>query len=162
MASFLQDLWTSVLTPGPTASLLIATNASFACLQFLLLCLLLATYNIHLLVLSCLCAALWWSINWFAAELRSGEPALPSQAARQQKDYSETPATQTGDSETETESVEETMKPPPRPVPSTRLQPGSSQMDAAVRKRRSVGDSSGYISTDSEWDKISENSGRDR
>ena len=70
MASFMVDLWESIFTPGPTAPLLKAANASFASLQLVLLALLLATHNVHCVVLSVLCAGLWWSVNWFAAELR--------------------------------------------------------------------------------------------
>ncbi|KZF24348.1 putative ER membrane protein [Xylona heveae TC161] len=71
MASFLTDLWTSIFTPGPTPTLLVATNATFAALQSLLLVLLISTYSIHFLVLSFLSGGLWWAINWFAAELRA-------------------------------------------------------------------------------------------
>jgi hypothetical protein len=70
MSSFIVDLWESIFTPGPTPSILKATNASFAALQVVLLSLLYATYSVHFVVLSALCAALWWSINWFAAELK--------------------------------------------------------------------------------------------
>ncbi|KAF2481935.1 ER protein Pkr1-domain-containing protein, partial [Neohortaea acidophila] len=66
---FFTDLWTSVFTPGPTPTLLIATNATFAALQLVLLALLVATYSVHFVILSFLCAGLWWSINWFAAEV---------------------------------------------------------------------------------------------
>lgn len=69
MASFLTDLLTSIFTPGPTHSILIATNVSFAALQTVLFILLLLTHSVHFIVLSILCAGLWWSINWFAAEL---------------------------------------------------------------------------------------------
>lgn len=69
MADFLSDLWTSVFTPGPTPTLLVATNATFAALQLLLLVLLVATYSIHFFALSFLTAGLWWAINWFAREL---------------------------------------------------------------------------------------------
>lgn len=69
MASFMTDLWESIFTPGTTPTMLKATNMSFAALQFVLFALLLATYSIHCVVLSVLCAGLWWSVNWFAAEL---------------------------------------------------------------------------------------------
>ncbi|OQO12486.1 hypothetical protein B0A48_03128 [Cryoendolithus antarcticus] len=69
MATFLTDLWESVFTPGPTSTLLVATNVSFGSLQLLLLGLLLATYSIHFIILSVLCGGLWWSINWFASEV---------------------------------------------------------------------------------------------
>jgi len=59
----------SIFTPGPTPPLLLATNATFFCLQLLLLALLFATWSIHFFVLSVLCAGLWTAINWFAAEV---------------------------------------------------------------------------------------------
>ncbi|KAK7529800.1 ER protein Pkr1-domain-containing protein [Phyllosticta citribraziliensis] len=71
MSQFFENLWNSVFTPGPTPTLLVATNASFAALQLVLFALLLATYSIHFVVLSGLCGGLWWSINWFANELRA-------------------------------------------------------------------------------------------
>ena len=69
MASFMESLWGSVFTAGPNASLILATNATFAALQLLLGALFLATYSIHFAILSVLSAGLWGSINWFAAEL---------------------------------------------------------------------------------------------
>ncbi|KAK5135039.1 hypothetical protein LTR08_005699 [Meristemomyces frigidus] len=69
MASFMEDLWGSVFTAGPNPTLIIATNATFACLQLLLGGLFVATYSIHFAILSVLSAGLWGSINWFAAEL---------------------------------------------------------------------------------------------
>ncbi|KAK7521579.1 ER protein Pkr1-domain-containing protein [Phyllosticta citriasiana] len=71
MSQFFESLWNSIFTPGPTPTLLVATNASFAALQLVLFALLLATYSIHFVVLSGLCGGLWWSINWFANELRA-------------------------------------------------------------------------------------------
>jgi len=69
MTTFIENLWTSIFTPGPTSTLLLATNVSFGALQTVLLALLVATYSIHFLVLSVLSAGLWWSINWFAVEV---------------------------------------------------------------------------------------------
>ncbi|KAF4510779.1 hypothetical protein G6O67_002645 [Ophiocordyceps sinensis] len=69
MASFMADLWESIFTPGPTPTLLKAANASFAALQLVLAALLAVTASVHFAVLSVLCAGLWWSVNWFAAEL---------------------------------------------------------------------------------------------
>ena len=65
----MESLWGSVFTAGPNASLILATNATFAALQLLLGALFLATYSIHFAILSVLSAGLWASINWFAAEL---------------------------------------------------------------------------------------------
>jgi hypothetical protein len=75
MASFLEDLWGSVFTPGPTPTLVVATNVTFAVLQAVLAILLLLTHSIHLAVLSALCGGLWWGINWFIAELQKAEKA---------------------------------------------------------------------------------------
>ncbi|GAB7353865.1 hypothetical protein MBLNU459_g4224t1 [Dothideomycetes sp. NU459] len=69
MAEFLTNLWEGVFTPGPTPTLLLATNATFALLQLTLAGLLFATFSIHFVVLSALCGGLWAAINWFAAEL---------------------------------------------------------------------------------------------
>ncbi|KAI7476648.1 hypothetical protein KC351_g9312 [Hortaea werneckii] len=73
MASFVENLWSAVFTPGPTPTLLVATNVTFAALQFLLLALLIATYSIHFVILSVLCGGLWWSVNWFASELQAAQ-----------------------------------------------------------------------------------------
>ncbi|KAG6023564.1 hypothetical protein E4U40_003881, partial [Claviceps sp. LM458 group G5] len=70
MSTFMTSLWDSIFTPGPTAPLLYATNLSFAALQLVLLGLLFATKSIHCVVLSGLCAGLWWAINWFAGEVK--------------------------------------------------------------------------------------------
>lgn len=71
--SFLSDLWESIFTPGPTPSILFATNVSFGALQVVLLGMLLATHSIHFVVLSALCAPLWWAINWFAGEVAASD-----------------------------------------------------------------------------------------
>jgi hypothetical protein len=81
MASFFQSLWESIFTPGPTPSLLLATNVTFGCLQIVLAVLLAATYSVHFVVLSGLCAALWWAINWFARELKASQKAEQDAAA---------------------------------------------------------------------------------
>lgn len=81
-------MWDSVFTAGPTPPLLLATNASFAALQAVLFALLLATYSVHFVVLSILCGALWWAINWFVAELRAAEEL---KRTRDRDDRGETP-----------------------------------------------------------------------
>ena len=73
--NFLVALWSSVFTPGPTPPLLLATNVTFAALQLVLFALLIATYSVHFFALSLISSALWWSINWFARELRANEEA---------------------------------------------------------------------------------------
>ncbi|KAF2665170.1 Pkr1-domain-containing protein [Microthyrium microscopicum] len=75
MSTFIENLWNSVFTPGTTPTLLIATNVTFGALQVVLGILLATTKSIHFIVLSTLCAGLWWAINWFAAELQKAEKA---------------------------------------------------------------------------------------
>lgn len=162
MASFFEELWNSVFIPGPTSTLLVATNASFACLQFLLLCLLLATYSVHFIVLSFLCGGLWWSINWFVAELRTANMPGDSEGPKRGEKYHGPEKVPLGDSDTETEPLAGSMLPPPPRDPPTLLKPIPTDGEEAVRKRRSMGESSGDISTDSEWEKISEHSEKDR
>lgn len=70
MADVFTNLWESVFTLGTTPTLLLATNVTFALLQLTLATLHAFTPSIHLVTLSFLCAGLWWSINWFADEVR--------------------------------------------------------------------------------------------
>jgi hypothetical protein len=169
MASFLEELWNSIFTPGPTPTLLVATNAAFAALQLLLLVLLIATYSLHFLVLSVLCGGLWYSINWFATEIAKEQQA---QKAKDKKEKSPEPDNA---SDTETESTHpdavaepvvgattasDTSQPQKyeRPKDSSSGMLGSKLADSGelLRRRRSLGESSGYVSTDSEWEKVSE------
>lgn len=153
MASFLENLWGSIFTPGPTPTLLIATNASFAALQLLLLILLIATYSVHFVVLSVLCGGLWWSINWFAAELNAAK--AQAEMERKKKDREVPPQkSDTADSDTETE--EATCQPMPEPLGQSVSNLEPPEPEVTLRKRQSVGDSSGYVSTDSEWEKVDE------
>lgn len=73
MADFMVNLWDAVFTPGATPTLLLATNITFAALQLTLAALLALTYSIHFVILSTLCAGLWWAINWFAYELQQAQ-----------------------------------------------------------------------------------------
>lgn len=162
MASFFEELWNSVFVPGPTSTLLVATNASFACLQLVLLGLLLATYSVHFIVLSLISGGLWWSINWFVAELLSAKAAEGPDEPKQRERSPEIDKVPLGDSDTETELSSTSMQPPPPRDPPTLLKAKPTDAGEALRKRRSMGDSSGYVSTDSEWEKISENSEKER
>lgn len=64
------DLWESIFTPGTTPSLVIATHVSFAALLVTLIALLVATKNIHFVVLTVLASGLWVAITWFITELK--------------------------------------------------------------------------------------------
>lgn len=162
MASFFEELWNSVFAPGPTPTLLAATNTSFACLQLVLLCLLLATYSVHFIVLSFLCGGLWWSINWFVAELGVVKVTDETNEQKQRERSPELEKVPLGESDTETELSTSVVKPSsPRDLPSL-LESKPKDADEAPRKRGKMGESSGYLSTDSEWEKISELSGQER
>lgn len=167
MASFVQDLWESIFTPGPTPTLLVATNASFAALQFLLLILLIATYSVHFVVLSALCGGLWYSINWFAAEIAREQQAQQAKVIKQKSPEPENASdtdTETEAPAPETTAATTTSSAPvsgqsherPKQTSPTLLEPKMAESVEAVRRRRSLGESSGYVSTDSEWEKVSE------
>jgi hypothetical protein len=163
MASFFEGLWNSIFIPGPTPTLLVATNASFAALQFILLVLLVATYSVHFIVLSLLCAGLWWSINWFVAELEAGK-AREDAKMREKEKSPEPEKSSRGGSDTETEMPPPPIRPvapPPKEQPAL-LKPRPADAQGTVRHRRSQGDSSGYVSTDSEWEKVSEGGDKDQ
>jgi hypothetical protein len=148
MSKFLTDLFNSIFTPGPTPSLLVATNASFACLQVVLFVLLIATYSLHFLVLSFLSAGLWYAINWFVAELQA------SQAAEEAKRKSATNNLRPGnESDTEAETIIE-------PIPQTKSSSSKEveMMDnpGEMKPRGSPFGSKSELSTEDEWEKVSE------
>lgn len=155
MANFLTDLFNSIFTPGPTPTLIVATNASFAALQLVFLVLLILTYSIHFVVLSFLSAGLWWAINWFVTELQAAnekeKKAIQLREMRKSQDERDGE-----DSGTETEAAEmpsEDVRAKGRAEPF--VQPPDAP-ENALRKRRSLGEASGDLSTDSEWDKVEE------
>ena len=160
MTTFLTDLISSIFTPGPTPSLIIATNASFALLQAVLLVLLILTYSVHFVVLSFLCAGLWWAINWFVTELEAGNKK--EREATQSRDTQKGPGTDgrgAEESGTETEGGDQSDGGVSASAPGSQtagmLKPEDAQ--SALRKRTSSAEaSSGDLSTDSDWDKVSE------
>lgn len=158
MSNFLVELFSSIFTPGPTPTLLVATNVSFAALQLLFLALLAATYSVHFIVLSFLCAGLWWAINWFAAELQTA--AAEEEEARKSRGAGrEMREADSDESGTETEAAGEGAdRGNTRQQKEAGLKPPELQ---SVRKRLSFGEQSGDLSTDSEWEKVEEE-GRDR
>ncbi|PNS21283.1 hypothetical protein CAC42_1062 [Sphaceloma murrayae] len=166
MADFLANLWQSVFTPGPTPTLLIATNVTFASLQAVLFALLVATYSIHFLILSLLCAGLWVSINWFASELQKAQAQAEAEKTREQK-RAERAGTGTGTerdegvgeegddeagtgTETEVEggrTVRRSLRVRQKGVGTT------TAVEADVARKRGA-ENSGDLSTDSEWEKV--------
>ncbi|KAL1602813.1 SMK killer toxin resistance protein [Paraconiothyrium brasiliense] len=200
VATFFENLWLSIFEPGPTATLLIATNASFAALQLLFFALLITTNSIHFYILSILCGGLWYAINWFATEIRAAqakeEEAKRIRGAKRDREKGKAnardgDAMDSGDdTEVETE-VDEKQKPKIRAQPARPSRPetestvfvekpvesvatlrGSTPIassgassglkpvpDENVKQRRSLGESTGDLSTDSEWEKLSQDSG---
>lgn len=155
MATFLTNLMHSIFTPGPTPSIIIATNASFAALQAVLFILLILTYSIHFLVLSFLSAGLWWAINWFVTELNAAnQKEEEAKRIREMRQVRDDRAAE--DSETETEKVDNWSEGVSKQEQSQELlRPENAQ--GFMRKRKSSGEiSSGDLSTDSEWDKMDE------
>lgn len=161
MSQFVQDLWESIFTPGPTPSLLIATNATFAALQLVLAALLLATYSIHFIILSFLSAGLWYAINWFARELQADHDAELKEQARAARKTAAKAELETSDSEgTEVESfLTRTKTKGPQTVAASQgvevQEPSAGEL-----KERIVSASQGSkssVSTEDEWEKVSEN-----
>jgi hypothetical protein len=146
MSKFLTDLFESIFTPGPTHSLLVATNVAFAGLQLTLLALLIATYSVHFLILSFLSAGLWWAINWFVVELRIAEAAEAEKKKRRDDLGSG------DDSETEAETVIETAD----------TKSGSKEVEVVepvgdLKPRFASHGSRSELSTEDEWERVSEN-----
>lgn len=146
MSAFFTQLFESIFTPGPTPTLLVATNVSFACLQLVLLALLIATYSVHFVILSLLSAGLWWSINWFVAELKISQ-ALEDHKKRQMEE------TAAGDdTETEAETVIDTGD---TGFGSKEVEP--LELRGELKDRVHSGGSKSEISTEDEWERVSEN-----
>ncbi|CAL3968734.1 unnamed protein product [Diplocarpon coronariae] len=146
MSAFVADLVQSIFTPGPTPTLLVATNVAFASLQAVLLLLLIATFSIHFVILSVLSAGLWWSINWFVSELKAAQ--LREQGNKRKIEESG----QGGDSDTDAETVIDTGN----------VVPGSNEVEILEQsgELRDRGNSRGGISensTEDEWERVSEN-----
>lgn len=179
MADFLTNLWESVFTPGTTPTLIIATNVTFALLQLLLGTLLVATYSIHFVILSFLCGGLWYSINWFVAELsaaqvkeeeakhlrkkitRSGDWKTKGEVDDSADDEGEDTEVEGGMKEStgslmneprvEDRKAREDIKTSADASSSSRLGAGGS---GARLRKVDDSDRSGEISTDSEWEQI--------
>lgn len=160
MSQFVQDLWESIFTPGPTPSLLIATNVTFAALQLVLGALLLATYSIHFIILSCLSAGLWYAINWFARELQANHDAELKEQARAARKTAAKADLETSDSEgTEVESFLTRTKTKGQPIAAASKEVEIQEPAAGEVKQRGLPASQGSkssVSTEDEWEKVSE------
>lgn len=154
MSSFVVDLWESIFTPGPTSTLLRAANVTFGALQLVLLSLLIGTHSIHFVVLSILCAGLWWSINWFAAELMIAQEREKAEKARAEAAEREGE----GDSDTEVEEGQGKKKKHKDVAEGVETLPVEPlEVQGEVRKRGEVGlGTQSSVSTEDEWEKVSE------
>lgn len=137
--------------PGPTPTILKATNATFAALQVVLLGLLVATTSIHFVVLSILCAGLWYSINWFAGEVAIAQKRQQEEAERNKASEDTKDKNKDGD-DSDTE-VEATAREGRRKL-KKRGEGG------AVGQTRNLevspgGETQSSVSTEDEWEKVS-------
>ncbi|KAI0113965.1 ER protein Pkr1-domain-containing protein [Nemania sp. FL0031] len=150
MAGFVEQLWDSIFTPGPTPSLLIATNVTFACLQLVLFILLIATYSVHFVALSLLSGGLWWAINWFATELNAAKAREEEEKTRAEQRS----ARQTDDSETEVETIVSRSDPKSG---SKEVEPIEQTGELKHRVGEPLSEAKSAASTEDEWEKVSEN-----
>ncbi|KAL9050846.1 MAG: hypothetical protein Q9162_006390 [Coniocarpon cinnabarinum] len=194
MANFMEELWNSIFTPGPTPTLLIATNVTFGALLFLLLCLLIVTWSIHFLILSILSASLWAAINWFAREVNLAhareeyllakdsntakvKPDATSDQSVDEMDSGDDTEIEAGDQQRDRESTPQVATPTVKAITgtsgswtsfevsqsgaedrsnTTSRQFSGSDGEARRRAHQSMAESTGSLSTDSEWEKVDE------
>lgn len=157
MASFFEEIWNSIFTPGTTPTLLLATNVTFGALQFVLFALLLATSSIHFVVLSCISGGLWASINWFAAELKK-EQAKEAERKSEEEAKARQNADESDDTEVETVSSK-SKQPPVVPVTASKeveIMEPQGELKQRLDTSPGSGSKSG-VSTEDEWEKVSEN-----
>ncbi|EPY54126.1 V-ATPase assembly factor Pkr1 [Schizosaccharomyces cryophilus OY26] len=69
MASYFQELWQSIFTPGVTPVLAKSAHIACAALAVLFLALYISTKSIHCIILLVLTLCLWLSLIWFLVEL---------------------------------------------------------------------------------------------
>lgn len=151
MASFMVDLMNSIFTPGPTSSLVLATNISFACLQVTLLALLIATYSIHFLVLSIISGGLWTAINWFVKELAIHEA---QQKKQNEAEYTSVDAKGSCGSDTDAQTIVDEVKRSGSKEVEV-LPPAIGLIDRAKSKDSQEVKGS-EVSTEDEWERVSE------
>lgn len=153
MASFVTDLWESIFTPGPTATLLKATNITFAALQLLLFILLIVTYSIHFAVLSVLSGGLWWAINWFAAELEAAKARGEIGTSDDKKEQQEQPTGKEPSEGVKANSDGEDTEVEEKSRKQSRRGKAKQAAEGPVRRRKSERLSN--VSTEDEWEKVS-------
>ncbi|KAI5307948.1 SMK killer toxin resistance protein [Ascosphaera atra] len=151
MATFFEDLWNSIFTPGPTPTLLLATNAAFGALSVVLIALLLSTYSIHFVVLLAITGGLWWGINWFASEVAAFK-------AEQEAKQGAVNSSQQGSEEASTNDQIGTESSGDQGKATSEKEALSSSLEATestqARPRIVSSDSTGDASTDSDWERV--------
>ncbi|CAM9017004.1 unnamed protein product [Wickerhamomyces anomalus] len=70
---FVNELWKSVLTPGTSPALILATHLTFASLVITLSFFALYSKSIHLINLLVISILLWITLTWFINEINSLE-----------------------------------------------------------------------------------------
>ncbi|KAJ5038796.1 uncharacterized protein L3040_006475 [Drepanopeziza brunnea f. sp. 'multigermtubi'] len=116
--------------------------------SLVLLFLLFATFSIHFVILSFLSAGLWWSINWFVSELKAAQ-AL--QDEKNSKKKSSKDVGQGAESDTDAETVIDTGNTMPGSKETEIMEPRGELKD-----RGNVTRSRSEISTEDEWERVSE------
>ncbi|KAI5304372.1 hypothetical protein KEM56_006565 [Ascosphaera pollenicola] len=147
MATFMEDLWNSIFTPGPTPTLLLATNASFAALQVVL---------IHFVILSFICGGLWCAINWFAAEVAASRKEEEKEEKQQADKDNDKTGSDNDDNAAGTQNAEVSVSTDnPHTEPEPAAVTSSREADGA-RPRLVSSPSSGNMSADSDWERVEE------
>lgn len=170
MASFFVELWEGIFTPGPTPTILKATNITFAALQLVLGSLLLATHSVHFVVLSVLCGGLWWSVNWFARELRVAQAAQEEQEKQKKLGVpaslggaAAAAAASAGDVSGSSDTEVEGRVTRRRSTRNKKSAGAAAKADVEIvekrgeLKQRSLAKSVSSVSTEDEWERVSEN-----
>ncbi|KAL7789448.1 ER protein Pkr1 domain-containing protein [Trichoderma ceciliae] len=168
MSSFFVELWEGIFTPGPTPTILKATNITFAALQVVLLTLLVATYSVHFVVLSALCGGLWWSINWFARELRIAQALEEEEKEEKEKEKQQQrpapavssggPGDASGSSDTEVEGRLTRRAGGKNKKASVAAKADAEPVERKGElKQRTVLETQSSVSTEDEWERVSEN-----
>jgi len=162
------ELWESIFIPGPTPTLLRAANVTFGILQILLAVLLYATYSVHFVALSIISAGLWWSINWFARELRLAKEEQKRQEEWEEKEKEKADTArlhETEDSDTEVEGKSKVVGQRRSARKAAAAAKAATAGSAEVEPLEKVGEltqrsgdgTQSSVSTEDEWEKISEN-----
>ncbi|KAL7925043.1 ER protein Pkr1 domain-containing protein [Trichoderma austrokoningii] len=159
MSSFFVELWEGIFTPGPTPTILKATNITFAALQAVLLSLLWATSSVHFVVLSALCGGLWWSINWFARELKTAQAAEAARKKREEQQQQGGGGDGDGSSDTEVEGkvARRTTRSSKRSAAASAVKASAEILESTGEvKQRAVQEPQSSASTEDEWERVSE------